>query len=116
MGLSISRLNTGDDAVLDIQIAGGTDGTIIGNTSDKLRVEIAGLTTTAVAMINRTDVNTTVTASGTSATFDSEGHGTLGFTVNISAASGTSPTLQATLRAAHSGDLQVRVSASRRQP
>ena len=56
--------------------------------------KITGISGTSFPMINRTDVSTTVTASGVSDSFDSEGLGMLNVQPSVTAISGTNPTFQ----------------------
>lgn len=83
-----------DSPAQETELIGGTDQTKIGNTADKLKVDVAGFTATNWPSINRVDVNTTVTASGNSGTLVCDGMGTIGFTIQITAASGTDPVIQ----------------------
>lgn len=63
-------------------------------TENRLKVDAAvTVNTTNPGYVNRTDVNTTATASGNSSTLETEGYGCLNFQFNLSTISGTNPTI-----------------------
>lgn len=74
------------------QISGGTDGTVIGNVSDSLKVDMSG--SSGIQMINRTDVSTTVSASGNSSGFDTQGMAFANWNFNVTAISGSGAYIQ----------------------
>jgi hypothetical protein len=89
--------STRDNAYVELV---GSDGTAIGNVSDRVKVDIqASGSSVAAPMINRQDASTTVTASGNTSGFETSGMACLNFQLYISAISGTSPTLQLELEA-----------------
>jgi hypothetical protein len=98
-----------------IKIRGNTDGTLIGNISDRLKVDVAGMSTTDVPYISRNDLSAQViTASGNSSTFDMAGFGCLSYTIILSDISGTNPILQIELEASDNGTNWTQVHSSLR--
>jgi hypothetical protein len=84
------------------QLEGGTDGTMIGNISDSLKVTTGGAT--SVGYLSRTDASSlVVTSTSNSSTLESSGFGSLSLTVVVSAASGTNPTLDVLLQESDDG-------------
>lgn len=77
----------------------GADGTPIGNVSDRAKVDsYQSIPSIAAPMINRVDINAQViTATGNTSWLDTSGMGCLSFVVNVTAASGVSPTFQVEL-------------------
>lgn len=76
------------------QLKGATDGTGIGNTGDRLKVDVTLNATGSYPHINRTDVASAArTTSGNSGTLDTEGMGCLNFQIDVTAVSGTTPTM-----------------------
>lgn len=96
IALVIALLGAADPAIAQMSegapaIRGGTDGTQIGNTGDRLKVDSAG---TAIQMYNATDVSTTVTASGNSSGFDTQGMAFINYTFSVTAISGSGAYIQ----------------------
>lgn len=87
-----------------IGLLGATDGTEIGNISDALKVTASISGGTSVPVINRTDVALAArTTSGNSGTLSSEGFFSISAVVNITAVSGTNPTLDIDLESSDDG-------------
>lgn len=104
--LQDSNKTTANDEAI-IVIADGQTGSAVqaGVTSDyRLKVEDR-------TYINSTDVNTTATASGTSSSVETYGVGKICFIVNVTAASGTAPTLDVNLQQSNDGTNWVQVSS-----
>lgn len=69
-------------------IMGATDSTLIGNAGDRFKVEASQY------VITRTDLASSArTSSGTTGTLDAAGFGEISTTLNVTAVSGTNPTL-----------------------
>lgn len=86
------------------QVLGATDGTGIGNVGDRLKVDVSLNASGSFPSIYRTDVASAArTVSGNSGTLDSEGMGCLSFAVEITASSGTIPTMDLFLEVSDDG-------------
>lgn len=82
-----------------VKLKGNTDGTLIGNNADALKVSLENVT-----MIVRTDVPSAArTVSGVSDTFSTVGMGLLNTNIVVSAVSGTSPKLDIELQFSDDG-------------
>lgn len=94
---------------------GGTDGAVIGNTSDRLKVDTAISATGAFPHINRIDVASAArTVSGNSGTLDTEGMGCLSFDIQVTASSGTNPIMDIFVDASDDGTNWAPFSQSKR--
>lgn len=86
-----SPVPTGTNTIGAVKLVGDTDATKIGNVSDRLKIDDGG---TAVPMINRTDVSTTVSASGNSSALDTNGLAAINYNFSVTAISGSGAYIQ----------------------
>lgn len=85
-------------------IAGATDGTLIGNIGDSLKVTSSLSGGVSFPYINRTDVASAArTTSSNSGTLESDGMGCMNFAMEVTAVSGTNPTMDLFLEASDDG-------------
>lgn len=94
-GNAITSESLGGKRPLHNAIIGGTDGTTIGNTGDRLKVDA----TLGNSVITRTDVSTTVSANGDSGWLDTASYAELNWTTTVSALSGSGATFYVILEA-----------------
>lgn len=89
------------------RIAGATDGNEIGNVGDSLKVyPTTAVVATDVPRVVRNDLSAQViTATGNSASFDALGFGCVNFFFNITAASGTTPTILIEIQTSDDGTI-----------
>lgn len=98
-GLSDSNKVTGNDETIIVIADGETGSGLQAGVTSEYRLKVDNKN----SFINRTDVSTTETASGASETFDSEGFGMISSFVNVTAVSGTNPTLDIMIDASDDG-------------
>src|SRR5258708_4210782 len=83
-----------------VYLRGITDSTLIGNVNDRLSVDSTMTVASAVMPhINRTDASGAKTATANTGTLDTAGFGTLSVSIDVTAVSGTLPTMDIELQA-----------------
>ena len=107
--IDTNRSDTQDNTVVSIGEDGSSDlvkiGTKLGGEKSlHVIAEISGVTSVTTSTISRVDVASAArTVSGTSASIDSSGFGCISFLVDVTAFSGTNPTLQISLETSVDG-------------